>query len=416
MTSSIKKNINIFIPANNTSFVTTISVFIIFLIILFLKPELFFMAFKTFLGNVVLLFIILGVSYIHFKYAIALALFFIILSRVAWTSSSIQVEGFATNTSAWTDDLVAKFLKFQKILNPNVVFDMKVVQQQATPDEVEYLFLHNKWPWSKEVMDLYQQAVAENSFVKVDPAIAMIDAQRIYNEMAMKEILSFGTKEGTFLLNGAVIGHNNNMPSNVNDVVRCGTDPNTKKSVVEKVVYNGYDSISGAMNKSVTNVEFGDIPGLVNGFKFLNGPCNPCSPLDNPPSYSCPFSLNTGNGADVSPIWKLLWYPGGTGTTSASGTSKTPNSSTTATTTNTTTPATTATTATTETPATTSTTATIPTTSSTGENFPVLKPIIQNMNKQNFPILTQLLNEVNKFDYMSVIKNNANNNHITASK
>jgi hypothetical protein len=79
------KDINIFIPPNNTSFVTTVSVFVVVLIILFLKPELFFMAFKTFLGNVVLLFIILGVSYIHFKYAIALALFFIILSRVAWT-------------------------------------------------------------------------------------------------------------------------------------------------------------------------------------------------------------------------------------------------------------------------------------------------------------------------------------------
>jgi hypothetical protein len=229
--------------------------------------------------------------------------------------------------NAWSKDLVAKFLKFQKVLNPNVVFDMKVVQQQASPDEVEYLFKHNKWPWSKQVIDIYKQAVAENSFVKVDPGISMIDAQRIYNEMAMKQILSFGTKEGTFLLNGVVIGRNKKMPSNVNDVVRCGTDPKTKRSVVEKVVYNGYDSISGAMNKTVTNVGVGQIPGLVNGFKFLNGPCNPCSPLDNPPNYSCPFSLNTGNGAEVSPIWKLLWYPGGgapnnemlTGTSSKTG-------------------------------------------------------------------------------------------------
>ena len=306
---SIKKDINIFIPANNTAFVSVVAVFVIFLIILFLKPELFFMAFKTFLGNVVLLFVILGVSYIDLKYAIALALFFMILSRVSWESS--LKEGFATNKAMWSDDLVAKFLKFQKVLNPNVVFDMKVVQQQASPDEVEYLFLNNKWPWSKEVIDLYQQAVAENSFVKVDPGIAMIDAQRIYNEMAMKQVLSFGTKEGTFLLNGVVIGHNKKMPSNVNDVVRCGTDTNSGRSVLEKVVYNGYDSISGAMNKKVTNVEYGDIPGLVNGFKFLNGPCNPCLPLDNPPEYSCPFSLNTGNGAEVSPIWKLLWYPDG---------------------------------------------------------------------------------------------------------
>jgi hypothetical protein len=383
MTRSIQKDINIFIPPNNTSFVTTVSVFVVVLIILFLKPELFFMAFKTFLGNVVLLFIILGVSYIHFKYAIALALFFIILSRVAWTSSSLK-EGFAEKENSWSKELVDKFLKFQKVLNPNVVFDMKVVQQQASPDEVEYLFMNNKWPWTKEVIDLYQQAVAENSFVKVDPGIAMIDAQRIYNEMAMKQILSFGTKEGTFLLNGVVIGHNQKMPSNVNDLVRCGTDPNTKGSVVEKVVYNGYDSISGAMNKTVTNVEFGDIPGLVNGFQFLNGPCNPCAPLDNPPSYSCPFSLNTGNGAEVSPIWKLLWYPGGVPPIASGSDSKK--------------------------------SATTTTTTTSGENFPVLKPIIQNMNKQNFPILTELLNEVNKFDYMSVIKNNVNNVNVNSVK
>lgn len=357
MTRSIQKDINIFIPSNNTSFVTVVSVFVIVLIILFLKPELFFMAFKTFLGNVILLFIILGVSYIHFKYAIALALFFIILSRVAWTNSSLK-EGFAAN--AWSDDLVAKFLKFQKVLNPNVVYDMKVVQQQARPDEVEYLFKHNKWPWTKQVIDLYKQAVAENSFVKVDPGISMIEAQRIYNEMAMKQILSFGTKEGTFLLNGVVIGHNKKMPSNVNDIVRCGTDPKTKKSVVEKVVYNGYDSISGAMNKTVTNVGVGDIPGLVNGFKFLNGPCNPCTPLDNPPSYSCPFSLNTGNGAEVSPIWKLLWYPGGVPPTASSSDSKTSSATTTS-----------------------------------GENFPLLK---------------QIKNELNKVQFISMIKDNVSVN------
>jgi len=364
MTRSIQKDINIFIPPNNTSFVTTVSVFVVVLIILFLKPELFFMAFKTFLGNVVLLFIILGVSYIHFKYAIALALFFIILSRVAWTSSSLK-EGFAEKENSWSKELVDKFLKFQKVLNPNVVFDMKVVQQQASPDEVEYLFMNNKWPWTKEVIDLYQQAVAENSFVKVDPGIAMIDAQRIYNEMAMKQILSFGTKEGTFLLNGVVIGHNQKMPSNVNDLVRCGTDPNTKGSVVEKVVYNGYDSISGAMNKTVTNVEFGDIPGLVNGFQFLNGPCNPCSPLDNPPNYSCPFSLNTGNGAEVSPIWKLLWYPGGgapnnemlTGTSSKTGS-----------------------------------------------------------GSEKFPILKELKNELNNLDFFGMIKGTSGNQKMTTTK
>jgi len=39
----------------------------------------------------------------------------------------------------------------------------------------------------------------------------------------------------------------------------------------------------------------------------LKGPCNPCLALNNPPDYSCAFSLNTGNGNEVSDIWQNLW-------------------------------------------------------------------------------------------------------------
>lgn len=221
------------------------------------------------------------------------------------SSSSVVQEGFAN--SAWPPDLVEKFLKFEAVLNPNIVYDMEVVQQQATPEEVSYLFENNKWPWSEEVQKLYKEAVAESSFIKVDPGISMIDAQQIYNEMAMKQILSFSTKEGTFLLYGAVVGHSDNMPDNINNVVKCGTDPNTGKAIIEKIVYNGYDSINGNLNKTVTVLNNDQLPAEIPGFNFINSPCNPCSALNSPPEYKCPFTLNTGNGNEVSPVWNMLW-------------------------------------------------------------------------------------------------------------
>jgi hypothetical protein len=52
----------------------------------------------------------------------------------------------------------------------------------------------------------------------------------------------------------------------------------------------------------------------VNGFNFLDGTCNPC--VSN---YSCPFSLDTGNGTETSPIWSYLWGLDGSGNSDASG-------------------------------------------------------------------------------------------------
>lgn len=61
------------------------------------------------------------------------------------------------------------------------------------------------------------------------------------------------------------------------------------------------------MNSTVTPVNNSDLPTVVNGFNFLGSACNPCVTLSDPANYSCPFSLNTGNGSDVSPVWQKLW-------------------------------------------------------------------------------------------------------------
>jgi hypothetical protein len=338
--SSSINDVNIFIPMKtggntNTLYISIISIFIIFSLIVYLKPELFISIFGSLLGNIFLIGLVLGLSFYHMKSAIAVGLFFFMLvlivrrsdiQKITGLDSDFDIkEGFAdntnntvdntnasdsnyssTNVTIWSPTLVDEFVKFQKVLNPDVTYDMNIVQKQANPDEVSYLFKNNKWPWSEKVQTLYKEAVAQNSFIHVDPGISMINAQQIYNENAMKQMLSYNTKEGTFLLYGAIVGHNKNLPSNINNTVMCSTNAKGD-SILEKIVYNGYDSIYGSMNTTVTEIDYNDLPSEVNGFKFLGAPCDPCVALKTSPEYTCPFALNTGNGYDVSPIWQMLW-------------------------------------------------------------------------------------------------------------
>lgn len=387
--SSSVHDVNIFIPMKsggnvNTLYISIVSIFIIFSLVVYLKPELFLSIFGTLLGNIILFGFVLGLSFYHMKSAIAVGLFFFMLVLVVRRSNIQKVtdldfnlgvkEGFTdaivvdnsggsfvgtsgiTTTHGWSSTLVDEFVNFQKVLNPDITYDMSIVQKQATPEEVAYLFKNNKWPWSDKLQSLYKEAIAQNSFLHVDPGISMMDAQQIYNETAMKQLLSYNTKEGTFLLYGATVGHSKNLPSNINNTIQCSTNAEGEH-ILEKIVYNGYDSIYGNLNTTVTQIDYKDLPNQVNGFKFLGTPCNPCVALKSSPDYTCPFALNTGNGYDVSPIWQMLW-------------NVTPESVTTTTTMNSSSPS-----------SDTSTTT-------------------------SFPILSQLKNEINQLDFISQIKAN----------
>lgn len=100
---------------------------------------------NTFFVNLFLFFIVLSISYYHFTSGIILACVFIVFFQISNLfknkNSEQYIEEFQnTVTNAWSPDLIEKFLKFQKVLNPNVVYDMKIVQQQSTPEDVDYLF------------------------------------------------------------------------------------------------------------------------------------------------------------------------------------------------------------------------------------------------------------------------------------
>ena len=304
------EKINIIIPKNNSIFIILILVFLLFSVVLYAFPLIFIFLFNNILGNLLLIAGVIIVGMMDFRLAIGLAAIFIILYQAFSLSkksdSSSTLEGF----TEWSADLKAKFLKFENTYNPNVQFDMNIIQQQASPEEVQYLLKNNKWPWSDSVKTMYQDAIMTNSIISIDPGVALDVAQTIYNETAVKELLSWNTKEGQFLLSGVTIGHTDGLPDNVNNIVRCGNnsgDDGHADAVMEKIVNVGYDGINGSMIQNITPVDNADIPTLVDGFKFLKGDCNPCLALNDPANYSCPFSINVGDGGEVSSVWKNLW-------------------------------------------------------------------------------------------------------------
>ena len=218
------------------------------------------------------------------------------------------VEGFTnTNTNnnntitinPWSKDLIKRFKIYQETVSiNNYQYNMLILQQQATASEAEQLLATGYWPWSEDLKRQYQEAVSRSSLIKIDSEAALDDAMKIYNQNAAKLLLAFNAKEGKFMLYVTTNGHN--------DTIRCSSD--MKTSVLQKTVFDGYNLWNGYKNTTTTTIKNEDIPSQVKGFSFVNGPCNPCSAINDNPDYSCPFKLNMPNGDDISPIWADLWH------------------------------------------------------------------------------------------------------------
>lgn len=267
--------------------------------------------YNTSLGNLCLLAMCIYIGYMNIKWGIGIASLVIILNQ----SFRKEKEGFLpligtyepyygsySGNGLWPPELIKSFVEFERTVNPHNLYDINIVQKQANPNEVKYLLKNGYWPWTSEVQTMYKNASQQSFFVRSDLDISLIEQQKIYNQTAILELLSMNTKEGSFLLTGVNIGHTKGLPTSVNNVVRCSPSGH-----MEKIIYTGYNSMNEGLQKKVTKVEDKDLPGLVNGFHFVNGPCNPCGPLHDTANYSCPFSLDTGDGKTISPEWKKLW-------------------------------------------------------------------------------------------------------------
>lgn len=209
---------------------------------------------------------------------------------------------------AWSKDLIDRFMQYQSTVNRNVnQFDMKTVQEQATPEEGEHLLKTSYWPWSDETKYTYLTTLWTNPVVKINPNYALDYAMQIYNETAAKRLIGWNTKEGKFLLRGGDLGVSEGMPDTVKNGIQCAWDKEGKEPYMEKTVYKGYNLWNGYKNVERTKVKNEDIPKEMKGFQFINQACNPCLALKNPPDYSCPFTLNVEGDTSMSSVWKDFW-------------------------------------------------------------------------------------------------------------
>jgi hypothetical protein len=319
----ISKNIkNFFTKDSYTKLIGLLTIMILLWLVLYLIPELFDSLFNTFLGRAILLVIIILVGLNDYKYGIILGMSLIILYRFLQLSIS-KKEGFS-----WSPESTKHFLQIQHSINRNVIFDPIEMQKQASQEELDYFLQNGMWPWSQEVIDLYSKMLGYNPYIRTYPQDAIISARTIYNQNAILQIMSFENKEGEFLINGLEVndgsinpledlpagfgnfGYSSGLIKNRNNsIIKCKINPEGKNMTLEKTTYTGKDGIIGLQTKDKSDVDYNDLENIIPGFKFTNGPCNPCVALNSPPDYSCPFTIKLKNSKSSYPslVWEYLF-------------------------------------------------------------------------------------------------------------
>ena len=283
---------------NQKHYIIYISFFLFLIFLLYLLPTQMDNLFTSLFGILFMLFLVFLINIYNSSITIGLLMILIIISISIYLSKT--KEGFENK---WSDKLIRKFLNYQDLHNPDYYYDINIIQQQVTPKEVKEYFKTGHWIWSPEIENVYIQMIKRNTGISFNPPSALEKAKRIYNEKAITDLLAWNTKEGQFIINGAIIGHNDKLPKNINNLLQCNTDGNMVKVIKELTPIQ-----SEYMIENKTNVKPEDIPSLLPGFKFLEEPCNPCNILnEDVPNYNCKFSLDIGDKGIISPIWAYLW-------------------------------------------------------------------------------------------------------------
>ena len=293
-------NINI---NNNTMLLGLLSLLVGLWLLLYIIPSLLFSLFHTFLGNLILLLLLILVGSQNAPLALLLGVCVIIFYRF-----SLLKEGF-------TEDSTNHFLRLQQTVNPQLVYDMSNLAQQVNQSDLDNYLQDGTWKWSEDVQDLYRESVKKNPYVRSNVELGDIeDASKIYNEKVMMDILALQNKEGQLLASGMTVLDVDKIdrdglgsysmssglqPFNVGDsVIKCDGSRG-----MEQVKYVGQESTFATplYEKSILKNE--ELEKVIPGFKFTSGVCNPCSGLDG--DYSCPFTVDSFGG--TSNVWKYLW-------------------------------------------------------------------------------------------------------------
>ena len=326
MNISLSKKFKEFANDENKTMIIGLLTILIFLwLVIYLIPSFFVSLFDTFLGRIILVFIVILVALNNYRYGLMLALILIIFTRfvdiVRINASTNSKENFELLSKLSTLD----FLHIQHTINPKIVFDMEIIKKQASQLELDYFLKNGMWPWSQDVINLYTEAVNKNHFIRTYSGDSVNYTRKIYNQTAILQLLSMETKEGSFLISGVQInggpkndledlpsgygdfGYQSGLKKHMNPVIKCNIDDNGNASL-EKTVYTGTGGIFGEQTSKKNPVDYNNLESEIPGFKFLNSPCDPCKALNSTADYSCPYSLDVNGGSSgVSSVWNYLW-------------------------------------------------------------------------------------------------------------
>ena len=220
----------------------------------------------------------------------------------------------------WSDKTIHDFILFQNTINSQIYFDINIVQNQASEEEVVYLLENGKWPWNLTVQKLYMDAVSINPYIRNNPEDSLNMAMTIYNQNAILQVLKTQTKEGKFLLSGIsyrtspienTYGYNSGLVSKNDTIIKCEYS-NGDYELIKKEYVGDSLGITANHQFKKTKLDYNILEKTVPGFNFINSPCNPCVALNNPSNHSCPFNLKlkptlNSNNDDISSVWKYLW-------------------------------------------------------------------------------------------------------------
>jgi len=241
-------------------------------------------------------------------------------SNGGYPDDGIGPEIYVNNRvkNKWNESVIKDFIRTQAAQNQDVIFDMDMIQLQATQKEAEELIKTGMWPWSQRTQDIYFDAISRSTMSKKGPLKSMNNDRTIYNENAILQMIALNDKEGEFLIEGARVpgtsvsaadpysgrgtyGIHSGLISDDNDLIQCNKDKLVRVHSV------GNDGITGAHVSKISDVDYNELPNLVKGFKFLKEPCNPCVALNSPADYTCPFAIKKKGRNMPSFAWEKLW-------------------------------------------------------------------------------------------------------------
>jgi len=210
--------------------------------------------------------------------------------------------------TTWKPETVYNYLLTQKTNNENIIYDPVILQQNATQEEADFFLTNGYWPWSQETKDEYIKILDKNTIVRNFAPKSVDTDQKIYPEKTIQEILAFNTPEGKFVLQDTISNEKENQerasnrgmgifgftsgllnPSS-NKIVGC-RKLRSDQTDQPYLITPGKGTYSQVLPKA-RKLDYAEIPELINGFEFTNGPCNPCTILNLPPDYSCKFKVN----------------------------------------------------------------------------------------------------------------------------